>query len=69
MIIEIRTTGERVEALLLRDDPSVPLSVTLGRSGRVTYVLANMLEAGWWRIVKCTPAERTIMEARGIMLE
>jgi hypothetical protein len=69
VVVEIRATGERVEARVLREDFSVPLSVTLGRSGRVIYVLANMLEAGWWRIVECTPAERAIMEARGITLE
>jgi hypothetical protein len=69
VVVEIQATGERLEALLLPDDPSVPLSVTLGRSGRVHYVLANMLKAGWWRIVECTPAERAIMEDRGITLE
>ena len=69
VVVEIQATGQRVEALLLPDDPSVPVSVTLGPSGRVIYVLANMLEAGWWRIVECTPAERAIMEARGITLD
>jgi len=66
MIVEILATGERVEALLLRDDPSVPLSVTLGAQGRVIYVLASMLGGGWWRIVECSPAERAIMAAHGI---
>ena len=65
MIVEIQATGERVEALLLRDDPSVPLSVTLA-SGRVIYVLTSMIERGWWRLVECTPAERAVMEAHGI---
>jgi hypothetical protein len=69
VVVEIQATGERVEALLLREDPSVALSVTLGPSGRVIYVLANMLEVGWWRIVECTPAERASMEAHGITLE
>ena len=66
MTVEIQATGERVDALLLRDDPSLPLSVTLGKSGRVIFVLASMLEGGWWRIVECTPAERAIMESQGI---
>jgi hypothetical protein len=69
VVVEIQATGQRVEAHLLPDDPSVPVSVRLGPSGRVIYVLANMLEAGWWRIVECTLAERAIMEGRGITLD
>jgi hypothetical protein len=68
VIVEIPATGERIEARLIQDnDPSVPLSITLGPSGRVAYVVANMLAVGW-RIVECTPAERAIMEAHGIAL-
>jgi hypothetical protein len=66
VIVEIQATGERVEALLLRDDSSVPLLVTLGPHGRAICVLASMLEGGWWRIVECTPAERAILAAHGI---
>jgi hypothetical protein len=65
VIVEIPATGERIEARLIRDDPSGPLSLTLGRSGHVTYVLTAMLDIGW-RIVEATPDERALMAAHGI---
>jgi hypothetical protein len=68
MTVEIPTTGGRIEAQLMPvDDPSLPLSVKLGRSGHVVYALPAMLKAGF-RIVECTPGELAIMESHGIKL-
>jgi hypothetical protein len=65
---KLPTTGGLIEGQFIpNDDPSVPLSVKLGKSGHVVYALAAMLKMGF-RIVECTPAERAIMEARGITL-
>ena len=69
MIVEIQATGERVEAVLLPRDVSTPLSVTLGQSGRVIYVLASMLDGGWWRIVEATPTERAVLRASSIVFD
>jgi hypothetical protein len=64
MTVEIPTTGGRIEGQLIpHDDPALPLSVKLGRS--VVYGLAAMLKMGF-RIVDCTPAERSIMESHGV---
>ena len=68
MIIEISTTGERVEAHIVRDDQPAPLCVTLGAAGRAQYTLAPMLAAGW-RIVEATPAERALLAAHGVALD
>ena len=66
MTVEIPTTGGHIEAQLMPlDDPSLPLSVRLGKSGHVVYALPAMLKAGF-RIVECTPGELAIMEAHGI---
>lgn len=68
MTVKLPTTGGLIEGQFIpNDDPSVPLSVKLGKSGHVVYALAAMLKMGF-RIVECTPAERAIMEARGITL-
>jgi hypothetical protein len=46
MTIEM-PTGGRIEAELMPvDDPSLPLSVKLGKSGDVVYTLPAMLEDG-----------------------
>jgi hypothetical protein len=69
MTVEIAATGGRIEGELIpNDDPSVQLSVKLGKSGHVVYALAAMLKMGF-RIVECTPAERAIMESHGITSE
>jgi hypothetical protein len=66
MTVEIPTTGGRVEGQLIpNDDPALPLSVKLGRSGHVVYALAAMLKMGF-RIVDCTPADRSSLESHGI---
>ena len=66
MTVEIPKTGGRIEAELMPiDDPSLPLSVKLGKSGHVVLALTAMLKNGC-RIVECTPAERAIMESQGI---
>ena len=68
MIFEIPRNGGRIEAQLIPvDDPTLPLSVKLGKSGHVVYALPAMLKMGF-RIVECTPAELSIMESRGITL-
>ena len=52
MTVEIPTTGGRVEGQLIpNDDPAIPLSVKLGRSGHIVYGLAAMLKMGF-RIVE-----------------
>jgi len=66
MMVEIPKTGGRIEAQLTPvKDPSLPLSVKLGKSGHVVYALPAMLKMGF-RIVECTPVELAIMESRGI---
>src|ERR687897_2031261 len=68
MTVEIPTTGGRIEGQLMpNDDPTLPLSVKLGRSGHVVYALAAMLKMGF-RIVECSPGELAIMESHGIVL-
>lgn len=68
MTVEIPKAGGLIEAELIPiDDRSLPLSVKLGKSGRVAYALPAMLKMGF-RIVECTPAELSIMESRGITL-
>jgi hypothetical protein len=68
MTVEMPITRGQIEGQFIpNDDASVPLSVKLGKSGHVVFALAAMLEMGF-RIVECTPAERAIMEARGITL-
>jgi hypothetical protein len=54
VIIEIPSTGERVEAQMVEDQPDVPLAVTLDPTLRVRYPLAPMLDGGW-RIVEASP--------------
>ena len=66
MTVEIPRAGGRIEAELMPiDDPSLPLSVKLGKSGHVVYALPAMLKMGF-RIVECTPDELAIMESYGI---
>jgi hypothetical protein len=66
MIVEIPTTGGRIEAQLVPiDDRSLPLSVKLGKSGHVVYALPAMLKMGF-RIVECTPGELALLESHGI---
>jgi hypothetical protein len=56
-------TGGRIDAELMPvDDPSLPLSVRLGKSGNVIYKLPVMLKMGF-RVVECTPGELAVMEA------
>ena len=65
MTVELPVTGGLIEGQLIpNDDPSVPLSVKLGKSGHVVYALAAMLKMGF-RFVECTRAERAVMEAHG----
>ena len=67
MIVEM-PSGERIEAQLVPiPDPSLPLSVKLGKSAHVVYALPAMLKTGF-RIVECTPGELAIMESHGIAL-
>jgi hypothetical protein len=66
VILEIPSTGERVEAHILRDDQPAPLCVALS-VGRAHYTLAPMLASGW-RIVEATAAERELLAAQGITL-
>jgi hypothetical protein len=47
------------------EEPFGPLCLTIGRSNRPSYVLANVLAIGW-RIVECTPPERELMGKHGI---
>ena len=68
MIIEIPSTGERVEAQIVEDDPAAPLAVTFGRTGRAWYRLASMVEGGW-RVVEVSPRERPVLAAHGIMVQ
>jgi hypothetical protein len=63
--IEIPRTGERIEGRLT-EEPFAPLCLTLHGSTLPAYVLANVLVEGW-RIVECTPAERELMGAHGIV--
>ena len=65
MIVEIPSTGDRMEAHIVPDEPSEPLAVTFGPAGRVRYTLAPMLNVGW-RIVEATSAERALLAAHGI---
>ena len=67
MIIEIPSTGERVEAHIVEDDPGAPLAVTFGRAGCAWYRLASMVEGGW-RVVEASPRERAVLSAHGIMV-
>jgi hypothetical protein len=68
VIIEIPSTGERVEAQMVEDQPDVPLAVTLDPTLRVRYPLAPMLDGGW-RIVEASPRERAVLAAQGIMVQ
>jgi hypothetical protein len=65
--VEIPSGGQIEARLILDNDPSVPLSLKLGKSGRVIYALPAMLKMGF-RIVECTPGELAIMESHGITL-
>jgi hypothetical protein len=56
-------TGGRIEAELMPvNDPSLPLSLKLGKSGHVVYALPAMLKMGF-RIVECTAGELAVMES------
>jgi hypothetical protein len=66
VIIEIPSTGERVEAHIVPDEPAAPLAVTFSPAGRAPYTLVPMLNVGW-RIVESTPAERAVLAAHGII--
>ena len=71
MIIEIPSTGERVEAHILEDEPAeagAPLAVTIGPTRRAWYTLAPMVNGGW-RIVEASPRERAVVAAHGIMVQ
>jgi hypothetical protein len=68
VIVEIPSTGERIDAHIVRDDQPAPLCLTLGANGRAHYTLALILAAGW-RIVEATPAERAGLAANGITLD
>jgi hypothetical protein len=65
--VEIPSGGQIEARLILDNDPSVPLSLKLGKSGHVIYALPAMLKMGF-RIVECTPGELAIMESHGITL-
>jgi hypothetical protein len=68
VLIEIPSTGERVQARIVPDDPSAPLAVTLGPAERARFTLAPMLNVGW-RILEATAAERELLVAHGITLD
>ena len=68
MIIEIPSTGERVEAHIVEDGPAAPLAVTFDRTVRVWYRLASMVDGGW-RVVEASPRERPVLAAHGIMVQ
>jgi hypothetical protein len=68
MILEIPSTGERVEAHIVEDEPAAPLNVTFGPTGRARYTLAPMVDNGW-RVVEASPRERTVLAAHGIMVQ
>jgi hypothetical protein len=69
VIIEISSTGERVEAHIVEDDPAAPLAVTLGCAVLVRYSLAPLVEHDDWRVVEASPRERTVLAAHGIMVQ
>ena len=69
MIIEISSTGERVEAHIVEDDPTAPLAVKLGSIVLVRYTLAPLVESGGWRIVEASPRERAVLVAQDIMVQ
>ena len=68
MIIEIPSTGERVEAHIVENEPGAPLGVTLGATARVRYTLAPMVNRGW-RVVEASSRERAVLAAHGIIVQ
>ena len=58
MIIEISSTGERVEAHIVEDDPTAPLAVTLG-SIVLVRVHASAAGGEWWLADRGSVATRT----------
>jgi molybdopterin-binding protein len=66
VIIEIPSTGERVEAHIVEDERAAPLAVTFGSTGCARYMLAPMVDNGW-RVVEAPPRERAVLAAHGIM--
>ena len=68
MIIEIPSTGERVEAHIVENEPAAPLAVTLGPTARVSYTLAPMVGRGW-RVVEASSRECAVLAAHGIMVQ
>jgi hypothetical protein len=66
MIIEVPTTGERIDARLV-EERFGPLCLREGRSARIGYVLKPVLDIGW-RIIQSTPDEQAIMRSHGILL-
>jgi hypothetical protein len=68
VIIEIPSTGERVAAHIVEDEPAAPLAVTFAPTVRVWYRLASMVEGGW-RVVEASPRERPVLAAHGIMVQ
>jgi hypothetical protein len=64
VIIQIPSTGERVDAYIVADEPAAPLAVTFG-AGRARYTLAPMLNVGW-QILEASPAERAVLTAHGV---
>ena len=61
MIIQVPTTGERIDARLI-EEPFGTLCLTEGWSGRIAYVLKPVLDIGW-RIIESTPEERALLES------
>jgi hypothetical protein len=70
VIIEVSSTGERVTAHIVEEDPAAPLAVTLGSIVLVRYTLAPLVEGGGgWRVVEASPQERAVLAAHGIMVQ
>jgi hypothetical protein len=63
VVVEIPTSGERIEARLFDDEGR--LCLTLGKTTRASYVLKAVLEIGW-RMVEATPEELALIESYGI---
>jgi hypothetical protein len=68
VIIVIPSTGERVEAHIVEDDPAAPLAVAFGGAGCAWYRLVSMVEGGW-RVVEASPRERPALAAHGIIVQ
>ena len=64
MIIEVPSTGERIDARLV-EERFGPLCLKVGQSRVIGYVLKAVLDIGW-RIIQSTPDEQALMESHGL---